>query len=88
MLRSRDGGRAEIEFEDGTTLRLTPNSTVQFAPSLLALKAAKCPRSGVNRDVLCCFRWPKNDSSAYCWPGLHNGVCSFAGRGQRLRMRP
>src|SRR5258708_10133209 len=29
-LRSRDGGRAEVEFEDGTTIRLTPNSTVQF----------------------------------------------------------
>ena len=29
-LRSRDGGRAEVEFEDGTTIRLTPDSTVQF----------------------------------------------------------
>jgi FecR protein len=29
-LRSADGGRAEVEFEDGTTVRLTPNSAVEF----------------------------------------------------------
>jgi hypothetical protein len=26
-----DDGRAEVEFEDGSTLRLVPNSTVQFS---------------------------------------------------------
>ena len=30
QLRTRDNGRAEIEFEDGSTLRLTPNTTVEF----------------------------------------------------------
>jgi hypothetical protein len=30
-LRTRENGRAEIEFEDGSTLRLTPNTTVQFS---------------------------------------------------------
>jgi hypothetical protein len=29
-LRSGDDGRGEVEFEDGTTLRLTSNSTVEF----------------------------------------------------------
>jgi hypothetical protein len=29
-LRSRDDGRAEIEFEDGSTLRITPKTEVQF----------------------------------------------------------
>jgi len=29
-LRSGDGGRAEVEFEDGTTVRLTPNSALEF----------------------------------------------------------
>jgi hypothetical protein len=29
-LRTRENGRAEIEFEDGSTLRLTPNTTVEF----------------------------------------------------------
>jgi hypothetical protein len=29
-LRSGASGRAEVEFEDGTTIRLTPNSTVEF----------------------------------------------------------
>lgn len=31
QLRTRDSGRAEIEFEDGSTLRVTPNSTVEFS---------------------------------------------------------
>jgi len=30
-LRTHDNGRAEIEFEDGSTLRLTPNTTVLFS---------------------------------------------------------
>src|SRR5216684_8112972 len=30
QIRTRDTGRAEIEFEDGSTLRLTPNTSVQF----------------------------------------------------------
>src|SRR5947209_15100907 len=30
QLKTGDNGRAEIEFEDGSTLRLAPNSTVQF----------------------------------------------------------
>jgi hypothetical protein len=31
QLKTGDNGRAEIEFEDGSTLRLAPNSTVQFS---------------------------------------------------------
>jgi len=31
QLRTGDRGRAEIEFEDGSTLRLTPNTTVEFS---------------------------------------------------------
>jgi hypothetical protein len=31
QLRTRDNGRAEVEFEDGSTLRLAPNSTIQFS---------------------------------------------------------
>ena len=31
QLRTRENGRAEIEFEDGSTLRLTPNTTVEFS---------------------------------------------------------
>ena len=30
QVRTQDRGRAEIEFEDGSTLRLTPNTTVEF----------------------------------------------------------
>jgi hypothetical protein len=31
QLRTRENGRAEIEFEDGSTLRVTPNTTLQFS---------------------------------------------------------
>jgi hypothetical protein len=31
QLKTLERGRAEVEFEDGSTLRLTPNSTVQFS---------------------------------------------------------
>ncbi len=31
QLKTHDRGRAEIEFEDGSTLRLTPNTTVEFS---------------------------------------------------------
>src|ERR1700731_2548004 len=37
-LRTRENRRAEIEFEDGSTLRVTPNTTVRF--STLALSDA------------------------------------------------
>jgi uncharacterized protein DUF6600/FecR-like protein len=31
QLRTRDNGRAEIEFEDGSTLRIIPNTTLEFS---------------------------------------------------------
>ena len=31
QVRTHDRGRAEIEFEDGSSLRLTPNTTVEFS---------------------------------------------------------
>jgi hypothetical protein len=45
-LHTRDNARAEIEFEDGSTLRLTPNTTVEF--SKLGLTDAGKRISGVN----------------------------------------
>jgi Family of unknown function (DUF6600)/FecR protein len=45
QLRARENGRAEVEFEDGSTLRITPNTTVQF--SRLALDDAGKRISGV-----------------------------------------
>ncbi len=35
-LRTANGGRAEIEFEDGSSMRLTPNTTVEFSQLSLA----------------------------------------------------
>src|SRR5258708_30876263 len=31
QVQTRNNGRAEIEFEDGSTLRLTPNSKLEFS---------------------------------------------------------
>ena len=31
QIRTHDRARAEVEFEDGSTLRLTPNTTVEFS---------------------------------------------------------
>jgi hypothetical protein len=45
-LRTHANGRAEIEFEDGSTLRITPNTTVQF--SALGLNDAGKRISEVN----------------------------------------
>jgi hypothetical protein len=46
QLRTRASGRAEIEFEDGSTLRITPNTTVEF--STLGLNDAGKRISAVN----------------------------------------
>jgi hypothetical protein len=46
QLRTRENGRAEIEFEDGSTLRVTPNTTLQF--STLGLNDAGKRVSTVN----------------------------------------
>jgi len=45
-VQTRDNGRAEIEFEDGSTLRLTPNSKVEF--NTLGLNDAGKRISAVN----------------------------------------
>jgi len=46
QLRTRDNGRAEIEFEDGSTLRITSNSSVEF--TTLGLNDAGNRISAVN----------------------------------------
>src|SRR5271168_5008960 len=46
QLRTRDNGRVEIEFEDGSTLRLAPNSQLTF--STLNLNDAGTRISAIN----------------------------------------
>jgi Family of unknown function (DUF6600)/FecR protein len=46
QLKTSDNGRAEIEFEDGSTMRLAPNSTIQF--STLSLNDAGKHISTIN----------------------------------------
>jgi hypothetical protein len=45
-VRTGSGARAEIEFEDGSTLRMTPGTTVEF--SELALRDSGARASGLN----------------------------------------
>jgi hypothetical protein len=51
-LRSGDSSRAEVEFEDGTTLRLTPNSTVEFPQLSLRDSGDKVSTVQVNRGTV------------------------------------
>jgi hypothetical protein len=46
QLRTGDRGRAEVEFEDGSSMRLTPNTTIQFGK--LALNDAGKRISEIN----------------------------------------
>jgi len=46
QLKTSENGRAEVEFEDGSTLRLAPNSSVQF--STLGLSDAGKHLSAIN----------------------------------------
>src|SRR5579863_7606514 len=46
QVRTRSNGRAEIEFEDGSTLRLTPNTSIDF--STLGLSDAGKHISAIN----------------------------------------
>ncbi len=45
QLRTGDRGRAEMEFEDGSSMRLTPNTTVQFSKLGSMTRASASPRS-------------------------------------------
>src|SRR4029077_16145599 len=45
-IRSGSDGRAEVEFEDGSTLRITPGSVVEFA--VLALRDSGVRASTLN----------------------------------------
>src|SRR2546425_7353612 len=40
-LRAGDGARAEIEFEDGSTLRITPGTVVEFSQMALRDSGAR-----------------------------------------------
>src|ERR1700726_5061846 len=46
QVKTHDRGRAEIEFEDGSTLRLTPTAAVKFSPPTLS--DSGIPLSGIN----------------------------------------
>lgn len=61
QVKTHDRGRAEIEFEDGSTLRLTPNTTVEF--STLALNDAGKRISVVNLvEGMAYVNWLGKDS--------------------------
>ena len=45
-LATKERGRAEVEFEDGSTVRITPRSTIEFSE----LSAAGFGRARFDRD--------------------------------------
>ena len=51
-LHSAEGGRAEVEFEDGTAIRLTPNSTVEFPQLFLRDSGGKVSAAEVKRGTV------------------------------------
>jgi hypothetical protein len=61
-LRTADDGRAEVEFEDGSTLRLVPATVVQFTQLSLADSGVKLSTAEISRGtVYVDFAGTKND---------------------------
>jgi uncharacterized protein DUF6600/FecR-like protein len=50
-VRTSDDGRAEVEFEDGSTLRLTPETTVEFPQLSLRDSGTKVSTAEVSRGT-------------------------------------
>jgi hypothetical protein len=50
-LRASGDGRAEIEFEDGSTIRLAPNSSIEFPELVLRESGAKASSIKVNKGT-------------------------------------
>jgi hypothetical protein len=50
-LRASGDGRAEIEFEDGSTIRLAPNSSIEFTELVLRESGAKASSIKVNKGT-------------------------------------
>ena len=50
-LRTSDDGRAEVEFEDGSALRLTPNTTIEFPQLSLRDSGEKVSTVNVKRGT-------------------------------------
>jgi FecR protein len=64
QLKTGASGRAEVEFEDGSTLRLTPNTTVEF--STLSLSDAGKRTSAVNLvEGMAYINWLGKSSEAF-----------------------
>lgn len=61
-LRTSDDGRAEVEFEDGSTLRIVPGSTVEFLQLSLRDSGAKASQINVTQGTAyVAFAGTKND---------------------------
>lgn len=61
-LKTADDGRAEVEFEDGSTLRVTPNSFVEFPQLSLRDSGAKASAVALRKGIAYVdFAGTKND---------------------------
>ena len=62
QLRTSDDGRAEVEFEDGSTLRLAPNSSIEFPQLSLRDSGAKASSVEVTKGTAYVdFAGPRKD---------------------------
>src|SRR5690348_8095961 len=62
QLRTRQDGRAEVEFEDGSTIRLAPGSSIEFPQLVLRESGGKASSVEVTKGtVYVDFSGAKND---------------------------
>jgi FecR protein len=62
QLRTTDDGRAEVEFEDGSTLRLAPHSSIEFPELVLRDSGGKASSVAVSKGMVYVnFDGEKND---------------------------
>src|SRR6266568_6746067 len=62
QLRTAQDGRAEVEFEDGSTIRLAPNSAIEFPQLVLRDSGGKASSVEVNKGMVYVdFSAEKND---------------------------
>src|SRR5437879_9269343 len=62
QLRTAQDGRAEVEFEDGSTIRLAPNSSIEFPQLVLRDSGGKASSVEVSKGMIYVdFSAEKND---------------------------
>src|SRR5882762_9339014 len=67
-LGTKDDGRAEIEFEDGSTLRITPKSTLEFTALALRDSGSRVSTLTLRTGQRTSTTWPSRRTINLLWP--------------------